>query len=148
MELMTALAEIGPSAAAAIPQITPYLNSDDPMLRIVATYALARFGKAAKSTVPALEKDLAKHHEEENSITLWALSKIDPSPQRAKAAAPALTSLLTEHPNPDARLEAAISLGDFGIKTPEITQALKTAAKDQDPSVQKAAAAALKKLGG
>lgn len=147
MELITALAEIGPSAAAAIPEITPYLSSDDPMSRIVATYALARFGKAAKATVPTLEKDLAKHHPDENTITLWALSKIDPTPQRAKAAAPALTALLTEHPNPDARLEAAISLGEFGIKTPEITQALKTAAKDKDPGVQKAAAAALKKLG-
>ena len=148
MELMTALAEIGPSAATAIPQITPYLNSDDPLLRTVATYALARFGKAAKSAVPTLEKELAKRHENENAVTLWALSKIDPSPQRAKAAAPAMTTLLTEHPNPDARLEAAISLGEFGIKTPEITQALKTAAKDKDSGVKKAAEAALKKLGG
>jgi len=147
MELITALAEIGPPAASAIPLITPYLNSDDPMLRVVATYALARFGKAAKSTVPTLEKDLAKHHAEENAVTLWALSKIDPSPQRAKAAAPAMTTLLTEHPNPDARLEAAISLGEFGIKSPEITQALKTAAKDKNPEVKKAAEAALKKLG-
>ena len=147
MELITALAEIGPSAASAIPLITPYLNSHDPMLRVVATYALARFGKAAKSTVPTLEKDLAKHHDDENAITLWALSKIDPSPQRAKAAAPAMATLLTEHPNPDARLEAAISLGEFGIKTPEITQALKTATKDKDPGVKKAAEAALKKLG-
>ncbi|WP_298868330.1 HEAT repeat domain-containing protein [uncultured Gimesia sp.] len=147
MELITALAEIGPAAASAIPQITPYLDSADPVLRVVATYALARFGKAAKSTVPALEKELAKRHEDENAVTLWALSKIDPSPKRAKAAAPAMTTLLTEHPNPDARLEAAISLGEFGIKTPEITQALKTAAKDKDPNVKKAAEAALKKLG-
>ncbi|MFK7777342.1 MAG: HEAT repeat domain-containing protein, partial [Gimesia sp.] len=147
MELITALAEIGPPAASAIPLITPYLDSDNAMLRVVATYALARFGKAAKSTVPTLEKDLAKHHEGENAITLWALSKIDPSPQRAKAAAPAMMKLVTEHPNPDARLEAAISLGEFGIKTPEIMETLKTAAKDKDPGVKKAAEAALKKLG-
>jgi len=146
-ELITALAEIGPPAAAAIPLITPYVSSDDPVLRVVATYALARFGKVAQSAVPVLEKELTKRSKDENAITLWALTKIDPTPQRGKAAAPAMTELVTEHPNPDARLEAAISLGEFGINTPEIKQALVTAAKDKDPRVKKAAAAALKKLG-
>ncbi|QDV50123.1 HEAT repeat domain-containing protein [Gimesia fumaroli] len=146
-ELITALAEIGPQAASAIPLITPYVSSDDQMLRVVSTYALARFGKAAESAVPLLEKELTKNSDDENTITLWALSKIDPSPQRAKAAAPGLTELVTKHPNPDARFEAAISLGDFGINTPEIKQALKTATKDKDPRVKKAAEAALKKLG-
>ncbi|MCA9023271.1 MAG: HEAT repeat domain-containing protein, partial [Planctomycetaceae bacterium] len=45
VEIITALAEIGPPAAAAIPLIKPYVNSDDLVLRTVATYALARFGK-------------------------------------------------------------------------------------------------------
>ncbi len=145
-ELITALAEIGPPAADAIPLITPYVNSDDLVLRVVATYALARFGKLSESAVPLLEKELKSHNEHENAITLWALTKIDPSPARAKAALPALTDLLTKHPNPDARVEAAISLGEFGIKTPEIKQALQTATKDKDPRVQKAAETALKKL--
>ncbi|WP_339732048.1 HEAT repeat domain-containing protein [uncultured Gimesia sp.] len=146
-ELITALAEIGPPAASAIPLITPYVSSDNPMLRVAATYALARFGKLANSAVPILEKELAKNSKDENAITLWALTKIDPSPQRAKTAAPAMTELVTEHPNPDARLEAAISLGEFGINTPEIITALKTATKDKDLNVKKAAEAALKKLG-
>ncbi|WP_278466246.1 HEAT repeat domain-containing protein [Gimesia maris] len=145
-EIITALAEIGPPAAAAIPLIKPYVNSEDMVLRVVATYALARFGKLSESAVPLLEKELKLHNEQENAVTLWALTKIDPSPARAKAAIPALTDLLTKHPNPDARVEAAISLGEFGIKTPEITQALKTAVKDKDPRVQKAAEEALKKL--
>ncbi|QDT98390.1 HEAT repeat domain-containing protein [Gimesia aquarii] len=145
-ELITALAEIGPPAASAIPLITPYLDSRDPILRVVATYAMARFGKSAKSVVPIMEKELAKHDEEENAVTLWALTKIDPSPTRAKAAAPILTKLVTEHPDPNARLEAAISLGEFGINTPKIKAALETASKDQDPQVKKAAEAALKKL--
>ncbi|WP_299461189.1 HEAT repeat domain-containing protein [uncultured Gimesia sp.] len=146
-ELITALAEIGPPAASAIPLITPYVSSDNPLLRVVATYALARFGKAAAATVPILEQELKKNSADENAITLWALTKIDPSPERAKAAAPAMTELVTAHPNPDARLEAAISLGEFGINTPEIKKALETATKDKDPGVKKAAEAALKKLG-
>lgn len=146
-ELITALAEIGPAAAPAISAIAPYLNSGNVDLRLVATYAMARFGKVAKAEVPQLEKTLnSSNNNMENAVTLWALTKIDPTPQRAEKAAPVMAKVVTDHPNPDARLEAAISLGEYGIKTPEIKQALEAASKDQDPRVKKAAAAALKKL--
>ncbi|QDT42021.1 putative phycocyanin operon protein Z [Gimesia alba] len=148
MELISALAEIGPKAAAsAVPLITPYLSSGDRELRMIATYALARFGAASKSAIPSLEKELSAHNGMENTVTLWALAKIDPTPQRAQKAAPSMAKVITDHQNPDARLEAAISLGDFGINTPEIKQALEQGLKDKDPRVKKAAEAALKKLG-
>jgi len=146
-ELVTALAEIGPDASSAISEIAPYLNSGNVDLRLIATYAMARFGKAAKAEVPQLEKSLNSSNGMENAVTLWALTKIDPTPQRAEKAAPLMAKIVTDHPNPDARMEAAISLGDYGIKTPEIKQALETATRDQDPRVQKAAKSALKKLG-
>lgn len=146
-ELISALAEIGSPASSAIPLITPYLNSVNPELRMIAIYALARFGKASQSAVPVLEKELAARNGIERAVTLWALTKIDPNPNRAKAAAPVMADVITQHPNPDARLEAANSLGEFGIKSPQIKQALETATKDNDPRVQKAATAALKKLG-
>lgn len=145
-ELITALAEIGPDASSAISTIAPYLNSGNIDLRLIATYAMARFGKAAKAEVPQLEKTIDSSNGMENAVTLWALTKIDPNPKRAEKAAPVMAKVVTDHPNPDARLEAAISLGDYGIKTPEIKQALEAATKDKDPRVQKAAEAALKKL--
>ncbi|QDV17077.1 putative lyase [Gimesia panareensis] len=145
-ELITALAEIGPDASSAISTIAPYLNSGNIDLRLIATYAMARFGKAAKAEAPQLEKSLDSSNGMENAVTLWALTKIDPTPTRAEKAAPVMAKVVTDHPNPDARLEAAISLGDYGIKTPEIKQALETATKDKDPRVKKAAEAALKKL--
>ena len=86
MELITALAEIGPPAAAAIPLITPYLSSHDPVLRVVATYALARFGKAAQIQRSPLWKKISPNSTgDENAITLWALSKIDPSSPKSKS---------------------------------------------------------------
>ncbi|MCA9018318.1 MAG: HEAT repeat domain-containing protein, partial [Planctomycetaceae bacterium] len=146
-ELISALAEIGPRAAASIPLLIPYLSSGNRELRMIATYALARFGASAKSAVPPLEKELSGRNGMENTVTLWALTKIDPSPERAQKAAPRMAKVVTDHPNPDARLEAAISLGDFGIITPEIKQALEQGLKDKDPRVKQAAEAALKKLG-
>ena len=148
VELITALAEIGPDASSTISLIAPYLNSGNIELRLIATYAMARFGKAAKAEVPQLEKSLQSGNGTENAVTLWALTKIDPSPKRSEKAAPMMAKVVTDHPNPDARVEAAISLGEYGIKTPEVKQALESATKDKNPQVKKAAEEALKKLNG
>lgn len=146
-EFISALAEIGPASAPAVPVLQTRLDSDDPELRMLATYALAKIGPKALGVVPYLEKELATSTGIEHTVTLWALTKIDPTPERALLAAPGMLTVIIEHPSPNARLEAAISLGELGVDTPEIRSALEMATKDEDPRVRVAAAAALKKLG-
>lgn len=53
-----ALADMGPAAKKAVPQLTKLQESDEPQVRLQALVALGQIGPDAKSAVPAIVKSL------------------------------------------------------------------------------------------
>ncbi|MCA9122104.1 MAG: HEAT repeat domain-containing protein [Planctomycetaceae bacterium] len=72
------LAEIGPDAADAVPEIVEVLDAQKPQVRLEALVALGEIGAAAKSAVPAIAK-VAENDEfkDVRYAAIYALGKLD-----------------------------------------------------------------------
>lgn len=62
-EGLTALAEAGPGAAKAVPQIVEALKDKDPLVRRLAGYALMEIGPDAKAALPAIKEAADKERD-------------------------------------------------------------------------------------
>jgi HEAT repeat protein len=93
-----------------------------------------------------LRKTLFGHEKIGRALAAWALLQIDPRPEYVEIAIPLMIETLS-HEDPEARLEAATTLGQFGEKSEEIEAALKNALDDEDPAVREAVQQALDGFG-
>jgi len=73
-----ALAEIGPPAKAAIPEIAQLVKDPDPIVRFVAVESLGRFGPHAKSAVPVVREALRDGYRPVREVARDVLKQIDP----------------------------------------------------------------------
>lgn len=133
------LAQFGPAASAAVPELTRALEDRDPRIRWFAAEALGQIGPAAAPGVPALiavlrsadvvadglqDVDDAQGDAPIRLIATVALGQIGPG---AAAAVPELAAALSG-PDSRVRAEAARSLGLIGPKAAAATSALLMAA--------------------
>ncbi len=150
-EIFFALAAIGPGSEEAIPELIKALSHENVKVRNGASYALGKIGPAAKSALPTLKRNMTSPSPDDEylpMISAWAAAQIDyENPETVRLTMPVFIKAL-KHREMLVRLEAANTLGLFGARAKEAVPALKEAAADKDPFVQKAVAAALKKIEG
>jgi len=147
-EALYALGAVGPGAEPAVETIITQLGDTDPRVAQAASYALGKIGPAANAAIPALAK-LGQSEDELLRLTsVWATLKIGPrTPEMMKNAMPILIGAL-KNSREFVRIEAAITLGDFGPAAGDAVPALESAANDASAAVRSAAAAAIKKIKG
>jgi HEAT repeat protein len=133
-----ALAEAGPLAEPAVPDLVRLLQKDaDSNARLQATLALANVGPGAKAAVPVLVEKL--HSEKADGVrvnTAVALGMIRSSPE---TVVPALVETFLTDEHPDARTAAMVSIGQFGPEAKIAIPLLREAA--EDPRNQQSAGA-------
>jgi HEAT repeat protein len=126
-----ALAETGPLAEPAVPDLVQLLQKDtDRSVRLQATLALFNIGPGAKAAVPVLVAKL--HSEEADGVrvnTAAALGMIRSSPE---IVLPALVETFLKDKHPDARNCAMKSIGQFGPEAERAIPLLREAAKDPE----------------
>lgn len=145
IEALSALAEIGPASSEAIPVLLKTHEDPYDPVRQVTTYALGKIGAASKPAVPALRLQLQGKSEFDRTLAAWALVRIAPDAEIVKAAIPLMIKAISRE-NPQARREAAETLGLIGKGNAEVKAALQKASDDTDSSVRAAAEVALAKL--
>ncbi len=148
-EIFFALAAIGPGSEEAIPELIKALSHQNLKVRNGASYALGKIGPAAKSALPTLKRNMGNTDDEYlPMVSAWASAQIDfENPETVRLTMPFFLAGL-KHREMLVRLEAANALALFGPRAKGAVSALKAAAADKDPFVQKAVAAALKKIEG
>ncbi len=147
-QILATLAEIGPDSAEATSTIIELLKSNVPRLRYTAVFALGRIGPAAKDAMPELRKNLREDDQFLQLLSAWAMVQIGAADgDVGREAAPFLLKGV-DHPNPQVRLEIVDALDKSGRTGPLVMQALRSAARDSDENVRKAAQDVLKKHDG
>ena len=147
MDALGALGEIG-VADEALPAVLKSLSAPEPPIRYAACFALGKFGPSAKEAVPVLVNYLKMRDDFMPIICAWALVRIDPKQEGlADLVVEPLTRGLSL-PDPQARLEAVSALELLGAAAKPALPTLKALSKDDDESVRKAAAKAVKAIGG
>jgi len=138
------LAEMGPQAKAAVPQLTTLLKDDEPEVRMEAVIALGEIGPDAASAVPALTETLADASPAVRYASAFSLGKIG-----AVVALPALEKAEHEK-DPFLSLVAAWAVAKL---RPDDTKAVAKAVdlivaalKQDDANVRRGAAKALWEL--
>jgi HEAT repeat protein len=136
-----ALAEIGPPAASAAPELAKMLLDPAPSVREDVADACAHLGpELANATV----REVAVHlDDQDGSIRIRAAVALGQMGKIAGPATPALVKRLLTDSSYGVRWEAADSLGAIGDKSDEVTSALAQATHDKDYHVREAAEKAL-----
>jgi uncharacterized protein (TIGR02996 family) len=135
-----ALAQSGPGAAAAVPELLALLDSDEEMARRAAAEALGRMGPAAAVAVPRLLRWVeAKRAAALRQTALQTLGRLGPV---AADSVPALTKCLRSSDR-WSRLYAAQALGRMGAAAAPAVPLLEALAKRTDQQVRAAAEEAL-----
>jgi HEAT repeat protein len=146
-ETMIALAKIGPAAKNAVPEVIKALEKNEGSLACAATYALGSIGADRKEASELISKNLASPDETLALISAWALAQLQPNDaQSAEKAVPVLIRGLGES-EVKYRRGAAKALGKFGPLAKSALPALQQALHDEDETVRKASAEALKAIG-
>lgn len=148
MEIVQALAEIGPGAAGAMPAVLAALNDAVPPMRYRGCYAAGKIGAAAKDAVPVLTKNLQSRDEFLAILSAWALAHVAPAQESIAEKIVPLLSRGLKLPNPEARREALAALAALGSRAKAALPDIDKLAGDQDEGVRKAADAAKKKISG
>jgi HEAT repeat protein len=135
---LNALANLGPAAAPAVPQVIDLLRDPDPNVRDQACLALGHVGPDAKAAVPHLQKLLDDPDLRASAIR--TLGQIGPD---ARAAVPQLVALLRHRRDWDQEL-AVVALSRIGDASavPGLVAALR-----DGPEAQRAACRVLSALG-
>jgi HEAT repeat protein len=124
-----ALAQTGPLAEPAVPDLVKLLkNDDDSNVRLQATLALQNIGPGAKAAVPVLVEKLRSEKTDGVRVnTAAALGMIRANPE---TVVPALVETFLKDKHPDARKCAMQSIGQFGPEAKLALPLLQQAAKD------------------
>lgn len=125
------LAELGPKAAPAVPDLIALLDDGDNIVRHDCSYALGMIGPAA---VPGLIESLDHPSAEARGLACESLERIGPA---AAAAIPRLVELLAGGKETEAypRAWAALALGKIDSAGEQALPALIAALEDKDSSV-------------
>jgi HEAT repeat protein len=134
------LADFGPLAEPAVPDLVAALGSTDEDLRLNAAIALGKVGKAA---VPALRKLLDSSDKDARFYAIWALGWVGPD---ARECTPALIAAMADK-DPAIRRKAAYALGRIAADPPKTIAVLLAAFKDDNEDVRQAAGDAVAKFG-
>jgi HEAT repeat protein len=164
-----ALRDLGPAAAAAVPQLRKTLADRHPTLRQASARALGEIGDKSASVISALRESLQDSELSVQLAAAWSLHQLDPEGKhyipilkstmqsgeggtivavgnlgpKADWAVPTLTTLLNDR-RPGVRRLAAEALAKIGPDTAAKTALQQHAQRDPDDRVREAAAAALK----
>jgi HEAT repeat protein len=145
MSAVNTIVEIGPEAAATIPNLTTILRNrnENVEVRASAALALGRIGSQAKAAVPDLSAVLRDRNENVylRASSASALGDIE---SEAAAAVPDLITALRDQ-DKNVRKSAASALGEIGSEATAAVPDLIAVLRDQheDVQVRKSAASAL-----
>lgn len=137
-----ALAQIGPPARAAVPQLEEALRDprmQDPILRL-----LGEIGPAAAAAVPTLLGLLKKKDNQVNLLAARTLGLIGPE---AKSAVPRIMELVKEEESDDVRITLMDALARIGPNAKESLELVRGQLKSGDSMVRVQAAETLWKVG-
>jgi HEAT repeat protein len=135
-----ALADHGPKAAPAIPDLLDALRGTDEDQRLNAALTLSKIGKAA---VPEVAKLLSDGRPETRFYAIWALGWIGPG---AAEAEPALVRAMSDA-NDDVRRKAAYALGRVAGNPQGVLPTLVAALSDKYADIRASAADAVAHFG-
>ena len=139
----TALLQLIGRHASVLTRLLDVARSGNPVQRRMALYCL----RDANQTGPAARQVyLASLSDQQAGVRLAGLSCLGQCPPGDADAEAALIRILVTDPVSGVRRASAASLGQHGHRSPAVVNALHQAADDSDPSLARAAAAALKKL--
>jgi HEAT repeat protein len=138
-----ALAEIGPAAQAAVPELMARLSSDT---RYVVTSSAEALGKIGPAAVPARPALTARLRDADDFYTRVCIARALWRINRSEEALPVLHDALANSRDFMAVSEAAEAVGDMGPEAAGSETLLRPLLKEGDPFVRKAAADALKQL--
>jgi HEAT repeat protein len=139
----TKLGEGGPEATEAVPDLARLLTEEeDPNVLAEAAWALRQLGPAG---VEALCSELTSPdwHRRQHALFLLADVEVD---EGAELVAQRLCATLREDPLEDLRAAAAGSLSRLGVRSEEVTSALREAQGDDSTQVRERATQALTAL--
>lgn len=140
VQAIVALADFGPKAKDAVPDLIKALKENDEDVRLNAAITLGKIGKAA---VGELTELLPSENEDVRFYSVWALGWIGAD---AKAAAPAVIRALADK-SEGVRRKAAFALGRIAPDPETAVPALINALDDKQEDVCQAAADGLSKIG-
>jgi HEAT repeat protein len=139
-----ALAEIGPAAKAAVPELIECLTSDTRYVVTSSAKALGKIGPDAVSAVPALTAQLKDSDDHYTRVciarALWRIKRSDES-------LPVLHYALKNSRDFMAVSQAAETAGEMGPQAKRLVPLLLPLLKDSDPFVRDAATKAIKQTG-
>ena len=139
----TALLRLMGRHASVLTRLLDVARSGNPVQRRMALYCL----RDANQTGPAARQVyLASLSDQQAGVRLAGLSCLGQCPPPNADTDAALIRILATDPVSGVRRASAASLGRRGHRSPAVVNALHQAADDPDPSLARAAAAALKKL--
>ena len=139
----TALLRLMGRHASVLTRLLEVARSGNPVQRRMALYCL----RDANQTGPAARQVyLASLSDQQAGVRLAGLSCLGQCPPHNADTDAALIRILATDPVSGVRRASAASLGRRGHHSPAVVNALHQAADDPDPSLARAAAAALKKL--
>ncbi len=140
---LDALAEIGPPAKAAVPELMEYLKSNDADVVTSSAAALGKIGPGSKSAIPALTARLKSSDNQYTRVciaqALWRIDRYEESLQVLQDALKNSNDFMVLS-------EAAGAIGEMGQKATGSAELLAPLLKSTDSFVRDAAAKALKQL--
>jgi HEAT repeat protein len=154
-----------------VPALTAATRDADLLVQEAAITSLGQFGALAQSALPELEQAIGSTEPSIRLATALAMSKIDPTTtafqqvlieslrsghaplflevgqlgKNAQWAIPTLVDLLADQQT-HVRALSARALGEIGISNDKVDTALKRRLQDREPSVRRAAEAAIEQL--
>ena len=139
------LAEIGPAAKAAVPELVACLKSDTRYVVTSSAEALGKIGPDAGSAVPALTDLLRRTNNHYTRVciarALWRIN-------RSNESLPVLHDALVNSRDFMALSEAAEAIGEMDPPAAESAALLQPLLKDRDAFVRRAATEALAQIEG
>jgi HEAT repeat protein len=139
------LAEIGPAAKAAVPELVACLTSDTRYVVTSSAKALGKIDPDADSAVPALTNLLRSTNDHYTRVciarALWRIN-------RSSESLPVLHDALVNSRDFMALSEAAEACGEMGPRAAGSAALLQPLLKDSDAFVRRAASEALARIEG
>jgi HEAT repeat protein len=168
-EAAAVLAEMGPAAKDALPELLPLLKAEAPAVRLRAAVAIWKIGRDTKAVLPVLQDALKEGHRGRRALSLQALTQMggtaletapiliafldDATPQERGIAGMALRQMGAEaipaithglkRTSPEARRECVSLLSQFVNQNAKVTETVAERLKDEDKRVRLEAARAL-----